>query len=150
MPDRAPNSPAGAELLDRIVRLNRWVTRHTAWTLPLAQARVLSLIDELEAARIGDLARAERCTQPTMTAQVHRLQAQGLVSRVPDPADARAARISLTEQGRRTLADIRRARAGIVESLVERLDAADRARLHEAVRALSALLDAAYRQEPGR
>ncbi|CDM24782.1 MarR family winged helix-turn-helix transcriptional regulator [Castellaniella defragrans] len=150
MPDRTPNHPAGAELLDRIVRLNRWVTRHTAWTLPLAQARVLSLVDELETARIGDLARAERCTQPTMTAQVHRLQAQGLVSRAPDPEDARAARISLTEQGRRTLADIRRARAGIVESLVEQLDAADRARLHEAVRALSALLDAAYRQEPGR
>jgi DNA-binding MarR family transcriptional regulator len=140
----------GAELLDRIVRLNRWVTRHTAWTLPLAQARVLSLIDELETARIGDLARAERCTQPTMTTQVHRLEAQGLVSRAPDPDDARAARISLTARGRHTLAEIRQARAGIVESLVDRLDAADRARLRDALRALSALLDAAYRQAPGR
>ncbi len=99
----------GAELLDRIVRLNRWVTRHTAWTLPLAQARVLSLIDELETARIGDLARAERCTQPTMTTQVHRLEAQGLVSRAPDPDDARAARISLTARGRHALAEIRQA-----------------------------------------
>uniref|UniRef100_UPI003342D04A MarR family winged helix-turn-helix transcriptional regulator n=1 Tax=Castellaniella defragrans TaxID=75697 RepID=UPI003342D04A len=150
MPDPLSKAPPGAELLDRIVRLNRWVTHHAAWTLPLAQARVLSMIDELKAARIGDLARAERCTQPTMTTQVHRLEAQGLVRRVPDPQDARATLISLTEQGQRALADMRRARARIIESLVDHLDPADRARLHDTLQALSALLDAAYRQSPYR
>lgn len=150
MPDRTPHPPAGAGLLDRIARLNRWVTHHTAWTLPLAQARVLAQIDELGTARISDLARAERCSQPTMTSQVHRLQDQGLVGRATDPGDARASWISLTDQGRRALADMRQARAGIFESLVEQLDAADRARLPDALRALSALLDAAYRQAPAR
>lgn len=149
MPDQAPPPVGGAELLDRIARLNRWVTHHTAWTLPLAQARVLAQIDELGTARIGDLARIERCSQPTMTAQVHRLQAQGLIGRVTDPDDARAARLSLTDQGRHALADMRRARAGVFESLVEQLDAADRARLPDALLALSALLDAAYRQTTG-
>ncbi|MFV0283690.1 MAG: MarR family winged helix-turn-helix transcriptional regulator [Castellaniella sp.] len=145
-----PTVSPGADLLDRIVRLNRWVTRHTAWTVPLAQARVLSLIDEMKTARIGDLARAEHCTQPTMTTQVQRLQAMDLVSRIPDPHDARASLISLTAQGHQALAKIRRARAGIVESLLDQLDAADRAHLQDARRVLSALLEAAYRQtDPG-
>jgi len=41
------HGPGGAaELLDVVVRLNRWVTHHSDWALPLAQVRVLSQIDE--------------------------------------------------------------------------------------------------------
>jgi DNA-binding MarR family transcriptional regulator len=145
-----PSGPdlVGAELLDVVVRLNRWVTRHTDWPLPVAQARVLSQIDEMRTTRVSDLARAQHCSQPTMTSQVRRLQDQGLIARTPDPDDARAAWISLTNDGRRTLAGIRRARADIIESLIRRLAPADRQRLQGALDALTGLLAAAYRQTP--
>jgi DNA-binding MarR family transcriptional regulator len=140
----------GAELLDVVARLNRWVTRHTVWKLPVAQARVLSQIDEMQTTRVSDLARAQHCSQPTMTSLVRRLQDQGLVTRTPDPEDARAAWISLTDEGRQTLADIRRARADIIESLIQELTPADRQRLRGAQQALTGLLDAAYRQTPSQ
>ena len=145
--DKAYNS-TGAELLDVIVRLNRLVTRSAGWMLPvtLAQARILSQIDALGTTRIGDLAQAERCTPPTMTIQVRRLQTLGLVSREPDPEDARATLISLTSTGRRALDEVRRVRADIAESLIERLDAADRQRLRDALPVLAGLLDVAVQQ----
>src|SRR5699024_2661831 len=101
----------GPELLDVILRFNRWVTYHAEWTLPPYQARLLSQIDELGSARIGDLARGEHCSQPTMTTQVRRLESEGLLKRVDDPDDARAVQISLTEEGKRVLCNVRRARA---------------------------------------
>ncbi|OWT55722.1 MarR family winged helix-turn-helix transcriptional regulator [Candidimonas nitroreducens] len=140
----------GAELLDVVARLNRWVTLHTSWTLTvtLAQARVLSQIDGLGTTRISDLARAENCSAPTMTTQIRRLEELGLVGRRPDPDDARASRISLTDQGRQALAGARKIRADIAESLIDQLDAAQRQRLQDAVQALAGLLDVAYRQTP--
>ncbi len=140
------NGSVGAELLDRIVRLNRWVTHHASWAMPLAQARVLSQLSTLGPSRIGDLARAEHCSQPTLTTLVHRLQAQGLVHRTPDPEDARATRIALTLQGLRMLAEMRQERARVVESLIVQLNPAQQQSLEHALQALSGLLDAAYRQ----
>lgn len=136
----------GAELLDAVVRLNRWVTHHTDWTVPLtlAQVRALSQIDALGVAHLGDLARAERCSQPTMTVMIRRLQRLGLVQRSRDPNDGRAARISLTRHGREMLAEARNARADLVEALIAQLAASDRERLQDALQALSGLLDAAY------
>lgn len=140
------NGSVGAELLDRIVRLNRWVTHHASWAMPLAQARVLSQLSTLGPSRIGDLARAEHCSQPTLTTLVHRLQAQGLVHRTPDPEDARATRIALTLQGLRMLAEMRQERARVVESLIVQLNPAQQQSLEHALQALSGLLDAAYRK----
>ncbi|WP_323016281.1 MarR family winged helix-turn-helix transcriptional regulator [Castellaniella sp.] len=142
----ADGSQVGTELLDRIVRLNRWVTHHTNWTVPLAQARAMSQIRELGSARVSQLAQLEHCSQPTMTTLVQRLQEQGLVARTADPDDARATRISLTPQGLRVLADLRQERARVVESLVTDLHPAQRQGLQQALQALTGLLDTAYRQ----
>lgn len=136
----------GAQLLDVIVQLNRWVNHRSVWTLPLtlAQARILSQIDALGTPCVSDLAQAERCTLPTMTAQLRRLQAPGLIARDPDPRDGRVARVSLTAAGQQALAQARRARAAIAESLIAQLDAAGRQNLQDALDTLSRLLDAAY------
>lgn len=140
----------GMELLGVVVRLNRWVTHLTIWgqEVTLAQVRVLSQIDERGHVRISELARAERCSQPTMTVQVRRLREQGLVDTAPDPDDARAVRVSLTDRGVQALADTRRARKEIIDSLISRLDAADRKRLPDAMRVLSSLLQAAQDELP--
>jgi len=145
-PNRTGGGSTGAELLDAVGRLNRWVTHHASWPIPPAQARVLSQIDSLGAARVSDLARMEHCTQPTMTTQVHRLQQQGFVTRTPSREDARVNWISLTDQGRQVLTQARNARTAIIESLIAQLDESDRAGLQDAVLSLSQLLAIAYRQ----
>ena len=148
MHKRSGSATTGAELLDVVVRLNRWATHHSTWALPLAQVRVLSQINEWGEARVTALARAERCSQPTMTARVQALEAEGWLGRTADPKDARSALLTLTEAGRAVLADARRARARVIDALLERLDAAERKRLEDAAAALHALLDAAYSQAP--
>lgn len=140
--DHGPGS--AAELLDVVVRLNRWVTHHSDWPLPLAQVRVLSQIDEWGQARTSDLARVEYCSQPTMTTRVQRLQARGWVARASDPLDARATMLTLTEEGRAVLADARATRARVLEALMARMDAPERESVQAATRTLGALLDIAY------
>lgn len=133
----------GADLLDVVVRLNRWATRHGNLALPVAQARLLGQIGALGAARIGDLARADHCSQPSMTSQIRRLEAAGLVHRCPDPDDGRAVRIALTDRGRALLDEVRAARTAALAPLLERLPAAERRRLRGALNTLTNLLDSA-------
>jgi DNA-binding MarR family transcriptional regulator len=135
--------PIGAELLRVIARINRWATRQADVRIPPAQGRLLAQIDELGPARIGDLARADHCSQPTMTTQVQRLEERGWVRRVSDPVDARAVLISLTDLGRTLLTDVRRERAAVLAPYVDGLSESQRARLADAVATLSDVLDAA-------
>lgn len=48
-----------------------------------------------------DLARAFQVTKGAITNTLHRLEARGLVSVVPDPSDGRSKRVRLTAAGRR-------------------------------------------------
>lgn len=137
----------GAELLATIARLNRWATRQAELPIPPAQARLLAQIDELGAARIGDLARADHCSQPTLTTHVQRLEERGWVNRVPDPEDGRAVRISLTARGATLLRDVRRARAATIDPLVRQLDSDGRRGVEAALVALDGLLAAAARAD---
>jgi len=146
--DTPSDEALGAELTSVVARFNRWATRHGEWTVPAAQARLLAQVEELGAARIGDLARTDHCSQPAMTTQVRRLEAAGLLTRCTDPADARAVLVSLTAQGRAALADIRRARTAAVAPMVAQLDAAGRERLRAATQTLTDLLNAAPPESP--
>lgn len=49
--------------------------------------------------RLSDLNQAVLLSQPALSRLVDRLEARGLVTRTPDPADRRSVRIALTEQG---------------------------------------------------
>lgn len=134
--------PLGAELLSVIAQLNRWATRQADISIPPAQGRLLAQIDELVSSRIGDLARADHCSQPTMTHQVQRLERRGWVERAVDPEDGRAVLISLTPEGRALLDKLRRARAQVLAPYLAGLSDVDRRRLADAVGALSDLLEA--------
>ncbi len=141
----APSSaPAlGSRLLSAVTRLNRWATRAADLEGLPAQARLLGQLDELGPARIGDLARADHCSQPTMTGQVQRLETSGLVLRRRDPDDARACLVELTDDGRAALARVRAARSAAVAPVVERLHEEERAALRAAITSLERLLEAA-------
>ncbi len=145
-PPPATDTALAAELLSVVARINRLATQRVRLELPYAQARLLSMIDERGAARISDLAALDHCSQPTMTTQVRRLEDAGLVSRVTDPADARAVLISITESGVAVLAQVRADRGAVIDPYLERLDDSDRQTLADAVRVMRRLLDDAQRQ----
>ena len=93
-------SSRGDHLLLIVARLNRWATRRAQLPAPAAQLRLLSLMNDLGPSRIGDLAVADNSSQPTMTTQVQRLEADGLVTRTPDSDDRRSVIVEITPAGR--------------------------------------------------
>lgn len=135
-----------ADLLSVVARINRLATQRVTMRLPFAQARLLSTIEDQGAARISDLAALDHCSQPTMTTQVRRLEDAGLVTRAVDPADARAVLISITERGVAALAQVRADRGAAIDPFLERLDAADRQTLTDAIRVMRTILDDARQQ----
>jgi DNA-binding MarR family transcriptional regulator len=135
------DSELGNELLRAVARLNRWASRHAAVEVPMAQARLLALLDELGPARVSVLAAADNCSQPTMTTQLQRLEAEGWAQRVPDADDARATLVSLTADGGAALRQARGARVAVLSPVFDRLDDVDLQRLRTAVTAIEDLLD---------
>jgi DNA-binding MarR family transcriptional regulator len=138
---RATDAALAADLLSVVARINRLATQRVRMQLPYAQARLLSMIEDQNAARISDLAALDHCSQPTMTAQVRRLELAGLVSRTTDPTDGRAVLISITPEGVAVLADVRADRGAVIDPYLERLPEADRQTLADAVRVMRNLLD---------
>lgn len=136
-----PQSGLGADLLAVVARLNRLATQRIQMPLPAAQARLLATIEAHGEARIGDLAAVDHCSQPTMTTQVRRLEEAGLVTRTVDPGDARAVRIGITTEGRRTLNAVRADRAAAIEPQLAQLAPTERRVLADAVGVLRQLLD---------
>jgi DNA-binding MarR family transcriptional regulator len=135
----------GNELLRSSARLSRWASRHASFDLPFAQARLLALLDELGPARVSTLAVADHSSQPTVTAQLQRLEAQGLVRRAADPDDARASLVSLSDHGRGKLESLREARVAVLAPLLDELDDQGLADLETAVDVIGRLLVAAGR-----
>ena len=135
-----PPPGLGADLLAVVARINRLATQRIQMSLPAAQARLLATIEAHGEARIGDLAAVDHCSQPTMTTQVRRLEDAGLVTRTVDPGDARAVRIRITDEGMRTLTEVRTDRAAAIEPQLALLPPADRQVLADAVKVLRQIL----------
>ncbi|MDE9366552.1 MarR family transcriptional regulator [Luteipulveratus sp. YIM 133132] len=137
------SSRRGDELLSAVARLHRWATRNASLDLPTAQGRVLALVAELGPSRIGDLAAADHCSQPTMTTQVQRVEARGWVTREADPADARAWLVGITPEGRQALRTARAARGKAVQPLLDSLSREDAAVLERAAEIMHSMVSAA-------
>lgn len=67
--------------------------------LPLSQARVFQRIDPA-GSRLSTLARAAQLSKQTVGSIVDQLERSGYVRRIPDPADARAKLVVVTDLGR--------------------------------------------------
>jgi DNA-binding MarR family transcriptional regulator len=119
--NRSATVPSVTDLSNDLVvlsaRLVREVRRHS--DIPVASTRLLSLLDELGPSLLGELADADRISQPSMTAHVNALVEKGWVRRDPHPDDARARLVSMTEEGRLQLTDLRRRNAALVAERVE-------------------------------
>ena len=75
--------------------------------LTVAQSRIGQRLNR-DGIRVTDLAEQAGVTKQTAGALVDELEAAGYVTRKPDPADARARLVVLTDQGREAVRDGRR------------------------------------------
>ena len=90
---------------------------------------------------LGELARCERVTPPSVTRMAAALERLGLVRRERDAADRRFARVSLTPDGRRTVQRTRTRKTAYLAKKLRRLDQAELAVLREALPVLERLLE---------
>lgn len=88
--------------------------------LTVAQAATLEALREGKA-RLGALARRLGITPSTLTRNLARLEADGLVARGEDPEDARAARVRLTAAGERAAASVEQQELEFAEGILARL-----------------------------
>ncbi|MEU8957765.1 MarR family transcriptional regulator [Streptomyces sp. NPDC048518] len=105
------------------------------------QRSVLSRLDREGPATTAGLARAEFVRPQSMRMTVGALESLALVERTPDPDDGRQSVLSLTDEGRRTLADARAAKQSWLSvAVAEELDPAERRQLADAVELLERLV----------
>jgi DNA-binding MarR family transcriptional regulator len=110
---------------------------------PVGQLAVLGRLDREGPASISDLAAADRMRPQSMAQTVRDLEEAGLVSRRPDPADARRAFVELTAAGIETLRTTRARREDWLTRTLDRdLDAGERELLRRAVALLSRVANA--------
>jgi DNA-binding MarR family transcriptional regulator len=94
---------------------------------------------------IGELAEAEQVRQPSMTALVNGLEAEGLARRAADPDDGRVVRVHATAKGKRLLL---RGRDRRVEALTELLDGLSESQLRTLDRAARLIEELSSRAWP--
>jgi DNA-binding MarR family transcriptional regulator len=128
------------QLERRIARVTQLLRASAAAGRSVGSLLTLRRLDDEGPQRITDLAAAELVAQPTMTGIVRRLEQDGLVVRTPDPQDARASRIALTDAGRDELATVRAQRAAVLQERLDRLGDDARAALAAAIDPLDDLL----------
>ncbi|MFH9347873.1 MarR family winged helix-turn-helix transcriptional regulator [Kitasatospora sp. NPDC017646] len=105
-----PTAPTSIELMDQLARAaaayyRSFATVAAARGLTLMQGKMLSVLRRPMPMRT--LADLLACDASNVTGIVDRLEAHGLVRREVDPADRRIKRVTLTEEGERTVHQIR-------------------------------------------
>ncbi len=139
-----PPVPSFVDDLDQVLlELGALATARSG--LSRTAAATLTRLQRSGPTRLTELATAEGVSQPTMSALVNRLVAQGLLSRGGDPQDARVVVLALTTAGADLLARRRAHRADRLARALDELPSADAARITDALPALTQLADALRR-----
>ena len=140
MPTKADPAHVASDLrvvLGQLIRRLRAENR-----FPLSQASVLGRLDRCGPQSVSDLALAERVRPQSMAQTVADLEADGFVTRRPDPDDRRRALVELTAEGMTRLQADRAARDGwLARAIADKLSPADQDTLESAVELLRQLAD---------
>ena len=129
------------EVLEAISGIRRVARRaaRAAWhqePLPSAQSELLRLAAGRPGISVAEAAHELRLAPNTVSTLVGRLDAAGLLERRRGVADGRSVRLSVTDKGARRIAEFRDLRAELAGRALDRLTAADRRVLADAVPAL--------------
>ena len=128
-----------ADLDAAVLGLYWRISRRTPRDMSRSAASVLKTLLDNGPTRITELAKSEAVTQPSMTTLVTRLERDGLVTRTPDPDDARAVRVEITDEGLQRAARMRAERAALLDAALAELEPTERAALEAALPVLEKL-----------
>jgi DNA-binding MarR family transcriptional regulator len=119
----------------------RLLLRQTRAHVARSEASVLAALDA-GPERITTLAAREGLAQPTMTLMVKRIEERGWVTRERDPHDGRVVLVSLTDDGRRALEEVRADYRGALRGHMAAMTDEEIADLVTATHALQRLVEA--------
>jgi DNA-binding MarR family transcriptional regulator len=145
--NKIPEIVMDAELVVRlrgvIPRLARQFNEtSTGADLTPTQYSVLALVRVRGPLGLAELTELEGLN-PTMLSRIVKvLDERGLIRRLPDPSDMRAARVEVTPQGARLHEQVREQRTQVLSEWLERLPAETAEQLLAAVPAMEALAEA--------
>ena len=139
----------GLGVVQRLVwsgRLAEEILERTATATGLRRRgdyEVLALIRRAEPSQLTplDVAQQIRTSPSGMTGKLDRLEQQGLIERIPDPADRRAIRLAITEQGRALIDEAFTVCLGVYESMLDALTPREAERLNALLDKLLGRLD---------
>jgi DNA-binding MarR family transcriptional regulator len=112
-----------------ITRLARVLRQKDEGRLPPAAASMHATIVRDGPISLGDLAAAEGVSPSTVTKIVNKLETQGLIDRIIDPADRRVHLVRLSARGRRHIEVYRSKRNAWLAEQIAQLDDSERAGL---------------------
>ncbi|MBX4967168.1 MarR family winged helix-turn-helix transcriptional regulator [Rhizobium binae] len=124
------------------VTLGRFVrgVKAQANTPTTSQSETLSLLDRAGPLSVAELADRRNVRHQSMRLVAGQLEAEGLISKTPNPADGRSQLLSITEKGNEELSRAREARTLQIASLIEeRLSGTDRQTLEAAIAVIERL-----------
>lgn len=121
--------------------LVRWLRQRDPGQLSPATLSALITVEAGGPIRSGDLAAREKVAAPTITRLIGTMLDAGLITRGPDPSDARGALVALAPAGVAALAAVRRERTSLLVQRLGTLTPDQRAALQAALPALEALLE---------
>lgn len=138
------SNPLIHELIVTAHRLTRVAAQSTGSTTPAAVWSTLSILSTDGPLRIGDLAKAARVSQPTMTKLLQHLVEEELVHRIADLEDSRAWLIDIGPKGTKALDDWRLQLGEALGPLFADLTDDETETLQKAARILSARTNTAH------
>lgn len=122
-------------------RLARRLRSQTPGELSPSLLSALVTIERQGPITLGELARCERVTPPSVSRMAASLERLGLVRRETDSVDRRFARLSLTTAGRRTVLRARTRKTAYLAKKLRKLDQAELAVVRAALPVLERLLE---------
>ena len=122
-----------------LARLARQQRRTFPDGLTPSQQSALAMIDLHGPISLGDLAKLEAVSPPTITRITSKLEERALVTRSVDPRDRRISRVTITADGRARMTETRERRNQWLAQKLSELPADDARLLHAAVDALERL-----------
>ena len=117
--------------------------------IPPAQLRVLTIISANQHTNMSRLAEALDVVPSSASRLCDRLEATGLLRRVPDPRDRREVRLLLTSSARRLLDELRDRRRVALGEVLDQMSPADQQSLVRALQSFAAATPAGEQHDAG-
>lgn len=133
-----------------IRRAARRLARHNVPALPISETELLTLVAETKGIGVKEAGRVLQISPNTVSTLVRSLVRRGLLERLSDPSDRRAAMLHLTGAGSARKEKVRRQMAKAMTNALLALSDKDRRVLEQALPAMQRLLAELERAEPGK